>query len=171
MLLALSCKLKADSVLVQRSTGFWLTVTSPLDPGCCRYDDELSSFSNYGANTVEVAAPGEGLLTTLSGGAFDYVWGTSMAAPVVRYRRGRGPFLALSAEKSRNEGRKLVVACITVRQLRGGTRMRALFIYKQLQGRMLNNVPHSRPVARRCRAPQRCCTPPMGTPRRSTPHG
>ncbi len=45
--------------------------------------DELSSFSNYGAKTVDIAAPGSGILSTIRGGGYKLFNGTSMAAPHV----------------------------------------------------------------------------------------
>ena len=46
-------------------------------------DDTRSPFSNYGVNSVDVAAPGEGILTTRVGGTLEFVDGTSFAAPFV----------------------------------------------------------------------------------------
>src|SRR5205814_701735 len=43
----------------------------------------LSSFSDYGATTVDLAAPGEGILSTMPGGGYGYMSGTSMATPHV----------------------------------------------------------------------------------------
>ena len=43
---------------------------------------ELASFSNYGANTVHVAAPGVSIFSTFLG-AYKYLSGTSMATPHV----------------------------------------------------------------------------------------
>lgn len=43
----------------------------------------LSSFSNYGASTVDIAAPGEGILSTLPDNKYGVMGGTSMAAPHV----------------------------------------------------------------------------------------
>jgi hypothetical protein len=43
--------------------------------------DGLSSFSNYGRNRVDVAAPGNEILSTVPGGGYQYMSGTSMAAP------------------------------------------------------------------------------------------
>ncbi len=45
--------------------------------------DSLSSFSNYGARTVDVAAPGEGILSTLPKNQYGVMSGTSMATPQV----------------------------------------------------------------------------------------
>jgi hypothetical protein len=45
--------------------------------------DTRSSFSNYGATDVWVAAPGEGIITTYPWGSFAAAWGTSFSAPYV----------------------------------------------------------------------------------------
>ena len=45
--------------------------------------DKLSDFSNYGANSVHIAAPGSGILSTFSYGSFAAMSGTSMASPHV----------------------------------------------------------------------------------------
>jgi subtilisin family serine protease len=45
--------------------------------------DMLASYSNYGATTVDLAAPGDDILSTLPGNAYDIKSGTSMAAPHV----------------------------------------------------------------------------------------
>lgn len=45
--------------------------------------DELASFSNYGAKTVHIAAPGAEILSTWLDGGFEEHSGTSMATPVV----------------------------------------------------------------------------------------
>jgi len=47
------------------------------------HNDALASFSCYGATTVDVAAPGVDILSTIPEGAYDYDSGTSMAAPHV----------------------------------------------------------------------------------------
>jgi len=43
----------------------------------------LASFSNYGATTVDIAAPGVGITSTLPGGTYGAYSGTSMATPHV----------------------------------------------------------------------------------------
>jgi subtilisin family serine protease/subtilisin-like proprotein convertase family protein len=45
--------------------------------------NQLATFSNYGARSVDVAAPGVNLLSTVNGGDYGYKSGTSMATPVV----------------------------------------------------------------------------------------
>ncbi len=46
-------------------------------------ENALSSFSNYGLASVQVAAPGENILSTLLSNQEGYMSGTSMAAPAV----------------------------------------------------------------------------------------
>ncbi|MFT3786958.1 MAG: S8 family serine peptidase [Tepidisphaeraceae bacterium] len=45
--------------------------------------DHLSYFSNYSATQVDLAAPGEAILSTTPGGGYGMLDGTSMAAPLV----------------------------------------------------------------------------------------
>ena len=45
--------------------------------------DELSYFSNYGETSVDLAAPGSNIYSTAPGGEYQYMSGTSMAAPHV----------------------------------------------------------------------------------------
>jgi thermitase len=45
--------------------------------------DRLASFSNYGATTVDLAAPGVNIASTLPGNGYGYYSGTSMATPQV----------------------------------------------------------------------------------------
>jgi subtilisin family serine protease/uncharacterized membrane protein len=45
--------------------------------------DDLGWFSNYGAESVDLAAPGVDIFSTMPGGGYDHLSGTSMAAPHV----------------------------------------------------------------------------------------
>jgi subtilisin family serine protease len=45
--------------------------------------DNIASFSSYGGRTVLLGAPGVGILSTLPGGGYGLLNGTSMAAPMV----------------------------------------------------------------------------------------
>lgn len=45
--------------------------------------NQLASFSDYGPNSVNLAAPGVDIYSTLPGGKYGYLSGTSMAAPEV----------------------------------------------------------------------------------------
>lgn len=46
-------------------------------------EDQLAAFSNYGANKVDVAAPGFSIYSTVSGTNYQMMSGTSMATPIV----------------------------------------------------------------------------------------
>jgi Subtilase family len=45
--------------------------------------DQLPSWANYGPHTVDLAAPGVSIYSTLRGGGYGYISGSSMAAPQV----------------------------------------------------------------------------------------
>jgi subtilisin family serine protease len=45
--------------------------------------DNLTSFSNYGPSTVDVGAPGLDIYSTMNGGKYQFMSGTSMATPLV----------------------------------------------------------------------------------------
>ena len=51
--------------------------------GSTTLDDHRSAFSNYGADLVTVAAPGEALVTTYPGNHYAQVWGTSFSSGLV----------------------------------------------------------------------------------------
>jgi subtilisin family serine protease len=45
--------------------------------------NDLASFSSYGKNSVHIAAPGQNILSTVKGGGYEIMSGTSMATPHV----------------------------------------------------------------------------------------
>lgn len=45
--------------------------------------EELTLFSNYGSNIVELGAPGSGVISAFPGGLYGAGWGTSFSAPLV----------------------------------------------------------------------------------------
>lgn len=60
-----------------------LPVPSAVSVAATNDYDTLASFSSYGPNTVDVAAPGVLIFSTYPNNSFRYLSGTSMAAPMV----------------------------------------------------------------------------------------
>jgi subtilisin family serine protease len=54
-----------------------------IDVASTSNQDTQSTFSNYGAPPVWLAAPGEGVMTTYPYGAYAAGWGTSFSTPLV----------------------------------------------------------------------------------------
>ena len=57
--------------------------TSIISVAATTRDNSLASFSNYGLTSVDVAAPGSGIYSTVPGNAYATYSGTSMATPHV----------------------------------------------------------------------------------------
>lgn len=68
-------------------------------------NDHLDYFSNYGARTVDIGAPGVDILSTWVNGSYELKSGTSMAAPYVSgalsLLLGQEPWLTVSEVKER----------------------------------------------------------------------
>ena len=54
-----------------------------ISVGNLNYDGTLHYSSNYGENTVDIAAPGSYILSTTTNNGYSYMTGTSMSAPFV----------------------------------------------------------------------------------------
>ncbi len=68
------------------ATGFYpagYDLDNVLAVAATDHNDDLAGFSNYGATTVDLAAPGVDILSTLVGGGYGKYSGTSMATPHV----------------------------------------------------------------------------------------
>jgi subtilisin family serine protease len=75
--------------------------------------DNLAQFSNFGGQSVDVAAPGEGILSTLPGNAYGLKDGTSMAAPHVT---GLAALLkSLAPQNSQADVRDIILSTVTMR--------------------------------------------------------
>ena len=56
---------------------------SVIGVGSTSNTDGKSVFTNFGTNSIFVAAPGEGVITTYPGASYAAGWGTSFSAPIV----------------------------------------------------------------------------------------
>ncbi len=85
--------------------------------------DRVASFSNFGPATVDVAAPGVRIYSTLPGNRYGYLNGTSMAAPHVSGAaalvRAHYPMISTSMWKARLLGTAEKVASLE-RKIKGG---------------------------------------------------
>jgi subtilisin family serine protease len=68
----------AEQILV-----FPSAYNSVIGVGSTSNSDIKSSFTNFGTNSVFIAAPGEGVITTYPGGNYAAGWGTSFSTPLV----------------------------------------------------------------------------------------
>ncbi|HWQ67672.1 MAG TPA: S8 family peptidase, partial [Methanospirillum sp.] len=82
------------------------------------YHDTLASFANYGINSVDLAAPGVSILSTIPAGGYKYFNGTSMATPyvsgVAALIKSQNPSMTGAQIKS-----KILVNCDAISSLSG----------------------------------------------------
>ncbi len=98
--------------------------------------DQLASFSNYGATSVDLAAPGVSIASTWLGGGYSWASGTSMATPHVS---GAAALLWSASPSSLPTD---ISSAIT-----GGTDARPAFAGKTVSGGRLNVLRSLRLVA------------------------
>ena len=60
-----------------------LRLPNLISVGFINYNGNLDEESNYGVSTVDIAAPGKDIYSTLVGGSYGYLSGSSMAAPYI----------------------------------------------------------------------------------------
>ncbi len=60
-----------------------LRLPNLISVGFIDYNGMLDAESNYGVSTVDIAAPGKDIYSTLVGGSYGYLSGSSMAAPYI----------------------------------------------------------------------------------------
>ena len=89
--------------------------------------DKLASFSNFGATTVDLAAPGDRIASTFWQSDYAYMSGTSMAAP----------YVAAAAAMLRKQHSSWSVGDISSRLRKKGDKLKALK-GKTVSGRRLN---------------------------------
>jgi subtilisin family serine protease len=67
----------------EQATVYPAALKNVIDVASTDDDDIRSTFTNYGAPPVWLAAPGEGVMTTYPFGTYAAGWGTSFSAPLV----------------------------------------------------------------------------------------
>lgn len=87
-------------------------------------NDGLSSFSNYGATTVDLGAPGSSIYSTIPGGGYGFKNGTSMASPhvagVASLIWSQYPDLTASEVKNKILGSVDAIAALAGKTVTGG---------------------------------------------------
>lgn len=66
----------------ERATVYPAALPGVIDVASTSNNDVQSTFTNYGAPPVWIAAPGEGVVTTYPWGTYAAVWGTSFSTPL-----------------------------------------------------------------------------------------
>lgn len=107
-----------------------LSYTNSITVGAINSDGSLAGYSNYGKNSVTVAAPGSDVYSSLPNNVYGYVSGTSMAAPMVTSAVGLlRSFGNYSATQIKNA---IMQGCSSVVELMDRIKYGALDIAKSL---------------------------------------
>lgn len=99
-------------------------VPNVIAVGAHTIDDQISSFSNFGRTSVDIFAPGTGILSTTPNGRYDTFNGTSMASPhvagVAALVIAAHPTISVPALKARILGSAIPASYARDRSLTGG---------------------------------------------------
>ncbi len=100
------------------------TSSNILSIAATDYNDKLASFSNYGAVSVDLAAPGVSIYSTAKSGGYQYLSGTSMATPhvsgVAALLKSQNPSMSASQIRSRIFNSVDVVSSLAGKVASGG---------------------------------------------------
>jgi len=125
--------------------------------------DALAYFSNYGATTVDLAAPGESILSTYIGGQYAYASGTSMATPHVAGMAALllavNPSLSYSSIKSILIGTADPVAAMSGKLVAGGRANLYKAVLQAKTGQTPTPMPTATSTATRTATPTATLTP------------
>ncbi len=118
-----------------------------------RSDGELATFSNYGADTVDLGAPGQAIYSTLPGNSYGSYSGTSMATPHVTGSialcRASYPGMTPAATRFELLDSAPATPSMSEKTVTGGRlNANAFAIFCAEQGGTFNSVEDTDPVAR-----------------------
>jgi len=63
--------------------GYCTNLENVLSVGCSDSEDKLTYYSNYGATSIQIFAPGHSIYSTIPGEKYEVMSGTSMSAPLI----------------------------------------------------------------------------------------
>ena len=93
-----------------------LKLSNGLTVASINQDLSLANYSNYGKNSVQIAAPGSNIYSSLPNNSYGYVTGSSMAAPMVSATVGLlktlGSYSALQIKNAVTQGSDVLYGLI-----------------------------------------------------------